>query len=424
MPSFEDTAIKPHRIELEDSPLLKVRRRSKGSSLVPDADHTRHLTANRKNAPRPSDIHSEPPPPLQPLRRAGEVTQLRSLSLTFQEAVKSLPHPRAEVFNDDFRLARQDLEHADLRELVTVEDSDGESDEEASSTNEDQSVHPPEPILRLEGGQQQQDGDPSDNGDLAQKDSLNDIVVPEDDAKATPQESKRLRFRRYRPKDKDLCSINESIVEIMKNERKPRISPGWTYIFESPVRAGHLKIGSTIRMYERGKSLKRCERELILVKDNDRDAFDFHSIVESLVHQELHNKRKILSCHCGGNHQEWFEVEKDVALKIIHRWRTWMKKQQPYDKQWKLTPYWQWKVRRLAKNISQVDWDDWVEPDRLEYLYFWYVEFGKDHCLVLEAHFKRKDKHFWLVGIILLFWMYLLYGQTCSMWTLVGLILI
>jgi hypothetical protein len=428
MTTHENTIVQPIHIEVEDSPLLKVRRRPKRPSLALGGDYTQRLTTNRKIAPRPSGLHSTPPPRFQPLIRTEEVTHPQSLSLNFlQDALHSLPQPEADISRNDGAIYGQDLEHKDLRELATVEISEEESDEYTSSTNEDRPFDPPKITLGPEEGDEQQpDVGQSDDDDVVLEDFLDDADVPDDHPKTTSHEPVRLRFTRYRVKDKDLCSINESIVEIMKNNRKAKTSPGWTYIFESPNRApGHLKIGSTIRMNERERSLKRCERELVHVKDNDRDAFDFHSIVESLVHQELHNKRRILSCHCGTKHQEWFEVEKDDALKSICRWRTWIKVQKPYDKSWKLTPYWQWKVRNLPKALSHVDWDQWIEPNRLEYyLHFWYDEFGKDYYVVLQKHFERKDKHFWLIGTLLLFFMYLLYGRVCFVWILVGLLLL
>ncbi|KAF8866705.1 hypothetical protein BDZ45DRAFT_734722 [Acephala macrosclerotiorum] len=256
---------------------------------------------------------------------------------------------------------------------------------------------------------------------------------------------------------RNVRSINESIKMIMAKPKVPTGGPGWTYVLESPDRApGHLKIGNTMTLNVRDTSWRKCEPGFTLVDDTeDMNGFDLHPIVESLVHQELHNMRRTSLCkRCRKRHDEWFEVKKDDAFKCIRRWRAWIKVQKPYQayhtaipdgvdepkqgkvksgktkvitivKQWKLTPYWQWKVNNLPKIITDVDWDVWTQPSRLDYLDYWFEEHwggSSGYYFALKRHFNRKDKHFFLVGISMFLFMHIIFGGACSMCTLIGLI--
>lgn len=278
---------------------------------------------------------------------------------------------------------------------------------------------------------------------------------PERDQDAKQREDS-LEFVRYLS-HRNVRTINESIKTIMEKPKVPTGSPGWTYVLESPEHApGHLKIGNTMTLNARDIAWKKCEPGFTLVEEaEDMNGFDFHSIVESLVHQELHNLRKISFCkRCRKFHDEWFEVKRDDAFKSIRRWRAWIKLQKPYQtydssmpdifdvqksgktksskaksraivKQWRLTPYWQWKVKNLPKTITDVDWDDWTQPSRLKYLEYLFEEHwggSSGYYLALKKHFSRKDKRFYSVGIPMILFMHIIFGGACSMCTLIGLI--
>ncbi|KUJ22081.1 uncharacterized protein LY89DRAFT_681410 [Mollisia scopiformis] len=418
--------------EREGTPLVKVRSRPKRPSLVSTAAAAdpRYRIEKVTVGPRASRAtarRSASPPQIKPLIHTDEIKRLHHSSLAFSKSTSSIPLPLEDVFvgspQNPHILGSEQMEWIGpnaLENSLDVESCDG--------AHRDKSEQLGDGVSMLEREGSEPDGVQSEGeyNEDATTNFQSYKCTPEDAPKDNPPDSTNLKFIPFRRKDRDLCSINESIIEAMKSHRKAKAAPGWTYVFECPTRApGHLKIGSTVHMNEREKVLKKCERELIHVKDKDRNAFDYHSIVESLVHQEFHNKRRVLRCICGTNHQEWFEVKKDVALKSICRWRTWVKIQRPYDKEWKLKPYWQWKVRNLPKSLANVDWDDWVRPNRREYyLQYWYEEFGKDYYLALEGHIKRKDKHFCQIGVILLLSMYLLFGGTCFALTMVGLILL
>ncbi|CZR57182.1 uncharacterized protein PAC_07071 [Phialocephala subalpina] len=245
-------------------------------------------------------------------------------------------------------------------------------------------------------------------------------------------------------------AINESIIKIMAKSKVAKKSPGWTYVFESPsVSTKHVKIGNTMTMYRRDGQWKKCVPDLKLLDDpEDTDGFDFHSVVESLVLQQLHNKRMKYSCElCGKCHKEWFDIEKDEAHRSIRRWRCWIKTWKPYEtyytttsrtvklksgktrtksttkKHWKLTPYWQWRVQNLPRIISNVNWDDWTQPsrwNRLEYFRYCVAETWDGYSFAINEHLK--EIHFCLVGLLMLFINSNLFGTLCGMCTLIGLL--
>jgi hypothetical protein len=39
---------------------------------------------------------------------------------------------------------------------------------------------------------------------------------------------------------------------------------------------------------------------------------------------ELHYERRKFRCAvCGKSHDEWYEVEKELIVQVVNRWRTW-----------------------------------------------------------------------------------------------------
>lgn len=336
-----------------------------------------------------------------------------------------MAHPQVDVSGSGDASAKPDLISKDRPESITIPDSDEESDEYVSDANEKTSVTLPKITLGLGKDEEQQEEDEeSDDGDVIMLDVPTVTDVSEDGPNVDCHDCDPLKFTRYGKEELDICSINETIIEAMKKTKNPK-DPGWTYIFKSPTRApGHLKVGISEHMNRRKKSLQKCFGTLIRVQDSDEDAFDFYAIPETLCLLEFHNRRKRVICDCKKTHKEWVEVTEDVLLKSVGRWRNWIKIQRPYDNEWKLTPYWEWKVKNLSKTISRVDWDDWTQPERSDYFWYWYNEFGRGYRVNIGKRFERKDMHFWLVGVTLLLCMHLVYGWACFMLNLVALILI
>jgi hypothetical protein len=256
--------------------------------------------------------------------------------------------------------------------------------------------------------------------------------------KPTNHPQRILAFAPWKPK-KSPRQINSSIHKCIKKRLRPikelvdqpvnKPEPGWIYVFESPQNApGHVKVGKT-----RGEPQKRlaewemCGITLIELEDSDRNAFEHYSVVESLISAELHNKRRTYECelhHKPVKHGEWYEIEKQIALDSVDRWRQWIKYQKPFDDRGFLTPYWHWRVQKLPKSIDNVDWDRWTRPSSWDYLDFQFEQFGHGYYARIKAHLGRKDSQFWLTGGMMVFIVYSQFGLFGAMSGLLALLIL
>jgi hypothetical protein len=233
--------------------------------------------------------------------------------------------------------------------------------------------------------------------------------------------------------------VNSSIHECIKKRMRPTkelVKPsvhkpelGWIYVFESPKCApGHVKIGKTKgEPQERMAKWEMCGITLIELEDSDRNAFEHYSIVESLIKAELHNKRRTYQCerhHKPVNHEEWYEIEKQIALHSVSRWRQWLKYERPLDNRGLLTPYWHWRVQKLPKCIDDVDWDSWTRPSLWDYLDFQFEQFGHGYYAQIKAHLCRKDLQFCLTGSMMAFILYTQFGLAGALWGLLALLIL
>ncbi|KKZ59984.1 hypothetical protein EMCG_00826 [[Emmonsia] crescens] len=111
---------------------------------------------------------------------------------------------------------------------------------------------------------------------------------------------------------------------------------GLIYIYWQPGNFGHLKIGRTNNINTRLRAWERkCGKKLEVYFPQDADKEDMLHVehiclVESLVHLELREQRKIeRHCPgCGKKHIEWFEVSRVVAVEIARKWMRWMRQGQ------------------------------------------------------------------------------------------------
>ncbi|KAE8450890.1 hypothetical protein EG329_005330 [Mollisiaceae sp. DMI_Dod_QoI] len=383
----------------EDTPVQKARRRP-GRPRLSTTQDRQHLSNKRYPSVRVGPKQINPPPKLKQL----------TLKETRDELLRAA-ESRPAIIGDDI-FAVSDLNQAKPRKRAAPHASDKESNEDRP---DDTDEHIPE----------------------TSREHISEHKLQEDGGM---EEEDPPQFDRYNPRTRNVRSINEEIKKIMEKPKVPNPSSGWTYIMASARAPGYLKIGNTMRMNDRDKALKKCEPGFTQIDFFDMNAFDHHSVVESLVHQELYNARKKLYCsYHKYSHDEWFQVEKEDALKSINRWRAWVEVQKPYQtyqvisnkpkpgtvvKQWKLSPYWRWKVNNLPKIIADVDWDIWIRPSRLDYWDYWYEEHWGDYYLTIKTHLMRKDKHFILVGGLMFLAMHILFGGACSTCTLICLIFI
>jgi hypothetical protein len=238
-----------------------------------------------------------------------------------------------------------------------------------------------------------------------------------------------LKFDHRYAKRKDIRGVNIGIYNCLKKKRnvpqKEEDRCGWIYIMES---SSHLKIGKTRRgPGQRKDELEKCHGPLVEVRDTFGNAFDYHTIVEALVHAEFYNERKKTGCRLlhHDTHDEWFQVDSASALKSVHVWRKWMRTQTPFDHDWKLIPYWKWRVKNLQKDLDNVRWEEWTQPGPVDKLRFHFEEFDRKYRLGIVHHLlERKDKHFWLVGCIIVLLLLQIYGLSKAIWAFLALLAI
>ncbi|RFU29548.1 hypothetical protein B7463_g6756, partial [Scytalidium lignicola] len=169
-------------------------------------------------------------------------------------------------------------------------------------------------------------------------------------------------------------SSSFAVDDLIREEILKRVSKeGFIYILKAPEYFRQnfpnekplLKIGMTMNVKTRINNLKRtCNLfDLEQVPDPNYKRIHTYWKVEQLVHIELRNFQKILKCTKCGNkgsrnteHEEWFEVSEEVALRSVDRWRRFIA-QNPYDENGGLKDFWS---QRLAhRNMGVLPkWDD------------------------------------------------------------------
>lgn len=118
------------------------------------------------------------------------------------------------------------------------------------------------------------------------------------------------------------------------------------YIFSDPDRLGIIKIGSAhIPQNRRDQLIKECRfRNLIIHFESDIMEKNVAMRVEHLAHHELGFFRRCFDCGaCGTNHQEFFELDHQIAEVVIRRWARFLELK-PYDADGKLKDGWKAKM--------------------------------------------------------------------------------
>ncbi|KAI9790825.1 MAG: hypothetical protein M1816_004784 [Peltula sp. TS41687] len=119
---------------------------------------------------------------------------------------------------------------------------------------------------------------------------------------------------------------------LMKPLRGRATKSGYIYLYTGDDLPGLVKIGVTTReIHIRLKEHKRCGFTPVLVNDPKQRTIQNVFRLEMLVQKELAMYRKCRYCErCKADHQEWFEIDSQMALECIERWRKWIE-QEPYD---------------------------------------------------------------------------------------------
>lgn len=111
---------------------------------------------------------------------------------------------------------------------------------------------------------------------------------------------------------------------------------GSIYILIDPFRPGYLKIGKTDRSSgdrtnEHRRDCKRYLEEYIPNSKSgkpDMGKAPHIAHVEKLIQAELDDFRLVADCKaCPAEHNEWFKVHPEIAVKIVEKWMVWAREQ-------------------------------------------------------------------------------------------------
>ncbi|KAK6072310.1 hypothetical protein SCUP515_07391 [Seiridium cupressi] len=121
---------------------------------------------------------------------------------------------------------------------------------------------------------------------------------------------------------------------------------GNNYIFEAITAecSGQklVKIGVT-KNYEQSRLdniARNCQHVLVDEQDDPVQVpIRLYKRAEQLMHKELEEYRHSWRCRCKVNHKEYFNVDKEVGLEVVQRWREFCRRE-PYDSDGELRPFW------------------------------------------------------------------------------------
>ena len=131
-----------------------------------------------------------------------------------------------------------------------------------------------------------------------------------------------------------LSLIKEAKLDLTGGEEE-----GSIYVLRDPKRKSLLKIGRSKDPEKRNKKhIKNCGTSLECIFASNR--VKNVKRAERLTHIDLKHLKRPWNCNrCSQQHREWFEVEEEIAMKIVKKWTRWINEQEPYlDGQ--LKPLW------------------------------------------------------------------------------------
>ncbi|KAF4177501.1 hypothetical protein CNMCM8694_000212 [Aspergillus lentulus] len=179
------------------------------------------------------------------------------------------------------------------------------------------------------------------------------------------------KFKPYVTKASLRLSVSEALEKLLV---KPLIKSeiervGSVYVYRQPGNFGHLKIGySTNEISKRVKEWSiKCRKPMEVYfpkRGSDEEHLQVSHVcrVEKLVHTELKNCRRIeeMCSGCKGNHIEWFEVSRQLAIDVVRKWTAWMRTS-PYEErscggktEWVLKDEQRRKIKELSQPLQEI----------------------------------------------------------------------
>jgi T5orf172 domain len=161
-------------------------------------------------------------------------------------------------------------------------------------------------------------------------------------------------FEKYNSKNEHDSTIDIKLMKMLHNgpkgERHNRVL-GRVYIMTNDEDNRYVKIGWTsgsIEARENGISPGRrygnVQNEADITPGGQSRFYNsYHA--EQIIHQELYSCRHKFAKTKSGK-TEWFEVNVDEAKTIVNKWRQWLIKWKPYDRNGQLKPFWKMRIEQ------------------------------------------------------------------------------
>jgi T5orf172 domain len=172
-------------------------------------------------------------------------------------------------------------------------------------------------------------------------------------------------FRQYGSQSSDI-SIIKSLLKYMRKPLRMTNATGFVYMFARPGISSMIRICSTTTAIE--TSLQQwaqcCSFKPLLLYDAYNHPTSNIDRVESLILTSLARERRLeVVCNdgngCSSRHNQWFEIDIELALATTRRWREWMSLH-PYTER-NLDVFWELKLQE-AEDLPDLDsFHKWIE---------------------------------------------------------------
>lgn len=234
------------------------------------------------------------------------------------------------------------------------------------------------------------DGPLATEEDILQMLSQFDVIEEEQDEDSMSSKSSssptKKGFRMYTPQLSPPENMKSILNTILQHSGPRNRAPGYIYAFTRPSLPGFLKIGYTNAVHHPDRPYPdpvdfRLARWASDCGHPVVEAFRAYmpcaaERMESLIHQTLREYRRVEDPGCrpcqrrrrgggegsgGGAHDEWFEVDVEVAQRVVSLWAL-FSAQRPYDSFGRPVGFWAQRVERERRRARDVlDVGEWLE---------------------------------------------------------------
>ncbi|OWY45792.1 hypothetical protein AA0119_g10978 [Alternaria tenuissima] len=129
---------------------------------------------------------------------------------------------------------------------------------------------------------------------------------------------------------------------------------GFLYVFRDPKHKGAVKIGYTRDINRRTKEHEKCELALVFVHISGR--VKAMKRAEQLIKADLRHLRRPWKCSaCKRTHEEWFEIDEEIAKARVTLWVDWINNCDPYDSHGNIKPFWRYLIEYGRNPREELD---------------------------------------------------------------------